>query len=102
MCEISRQIFKDGYTAGFKEGKAIGFKEGKAIGFKEGKAIGFKEGKALSCRDGKANGIIIGQITSYADMINKKIISLDQALSSLNMSIDDFIKYSNQYGIKIN
>lgn len=70
MCEISRQIYKDG--------------------------------KADGIRIGKADGIRIGQIKSYADLINKKIITINQALSSLNMSIEDFLKYSNQYGITIN
>ena len=74
MCEISRQIYNDGKADGIKIGKA----------------------------DGIANGIMIGQIKSYADLINKKIITINQALSSLNMSISDFIEESEKYNITIN
>ena len=62
----------------------------------------YNDGKADGIKIGKANGIMIGQIKSYADLINKKIITINQALSSLNMSIEDFLKYSSQYGITIN
>ena len=82
MCEISRQIYNDGKADGIKIGKADGIKIGKA--------------------DGIANGIMIGQIKSYADLINKKIITINQALSSLNMSISDFIEESEKYNITIN
>ncbi len=52
--------------------------------------------------DGKADGIKIGKIKSYADLINKEIITINQALSSLNMSISDFIEESEKYNITVN
>ena len=86
MCEISRQIYNDGKADGIKIGKADGIKIGKADGIKIG----------------KADGIRIGQIKSYAELINKKIITINQALSSLNMSISEFLEESKKYNITVN
>lgn len=78
MCEISRQIYKDG------------------------KADGIKIGKADGIRIGKADGIKIGQIKSYADLINKRMITINQALSILKMSLSEFLEETKKYNISIN
>ena len=86
MCEISKQIFNDG----------------KACGYNLGESKGIKIGESKGIKIGESKGIKIGEIKSYANMINNHFISIDQALSSLNMSIEEFLNLANQYGIVIN
>ena len=86
MCEISKQIFNDG----------------KAYGFNIGEAKGIKIGEANGIKIGEAKGIKVGEIKTYANMINNNLITLDQALSSLNISIEEFLNLANKYGIVIN
>ena len=86
MCEISKQIFNDG----------------KAYGFNIGEAKGIKIGEAKGIKIGEAKGIKVGEIKTYANMINNNLITLDQALSSLNMSTEEFVNLANQYKIVIN
>ncbi len=78
MCEISKQIFNDG------------------------KAYGFNIGEAKGIKIGEAKGIKVGEIKTYANMVNNHFISIDQALSSLNISIEEFLNLANKYGIVIN
>ncbi|MDD5973574.1 MAG: hypothetical protein PUC01_07665 [Spirochaetales bacterium] len=78
MCEISKQIFNDG------------------------KACGYNLGESKGIKIGESKGIKIGEIKSYANMINNHFISIDQALSSLNISIEEFLNLANKYGIVIN
>ena len=94
MCEISKQIFNDG--------KAYGFNIGEAKGIKIGEAKGIKIGEANGIKIGEAKGIKVGEIKTYANMINNNLITLDQALSSLNMSTEEFVNLANQYKIVIN
>ena len=62
----------------------------------------FNDGKAYGFNIGEAKGIKVGEIKTYANMINNNLITLDQALSSLNMSTEEFVNLANQYKIVIN
>ena len=57
MCEVSKELFNDGWMegqrSGLKEGQRLGLKEGQRLGLKEGQRLGLKEGQRLGLLEGK-------------------------------------------------
>ena len=94
-----------GREKGRAEGRAEGLAEGEAKGRAEGLAEGEAKGREKGLAEGKAEGLAQGQIEGQIKLATKLIetgkLSLEEAASLANMSVDEFIASAKRFGIKL-
>ena len=84
---------KAGRTAGRKAGMQAGMRAGMQAGMRAGMQAGMRAGRVAGMKEGERKG----KISSIIELFNNKVITINQAISALNVSESEFNKLLKKY-----